>query len=148
MSFNDFCYIQLFQNILTSTGVRFPQGALEELHADCVDLCRSLLRQNPGHDCYIKVSLVLCLCVFKIYNHSSRVRIYSYCRVNIKKLVNPSTKLQCKSQNLNLQLSDYHLRSSSITSFSEKLGKAFHSLQTVLFIDYGTFDILYNLGMC
>ncbi|XP_062154872.1 serine/threonine-protein kinase ATG1a isoform X3 [Alnus glutinosa] len=39
--------LQLFQNILTSTELRFPQGALEELHPDCVDLCRSLLRQNP-----------------------------------------------------------------------------------------------------
>ncbi|XP_050237692.1 serine/threonine-protein kinase ATG1a isoform X2 [Mercurialis annua] len=38
---------QLFQNILTSTELRFPQGALEELHQDCVDLCRKLLRQNP-----------------------------------------------------------------------------------------------------
>lgn len=40
--------MQLFQNILTSTELRFPQGALEELHPDCVDLCRSLLRKNPG----------------------------------------------------------------------------------------------------
>ncbi|KAI5598952.1 hypothetical protein BDE02_02G165900 [Populus trichocarpa] len=38
---------QLFQNILTSTELRFPQGALEELHPDCVDLCRSLLCRNP-----------------------------------------------------------------------------------------------------
>lgn len=38
---------QLFQNVLTSTELQFPQGALEELHPDCVDLCRSLLRQNP-----------------------------------------------------------------------------------------------------
>lgn len=57
-----FCYVQLFHNILTSTELRFPQGALEELHPDCVDLCRSLLRLNPG-DCYIKGSLMLCLCV-------------------------------------------------------------------------------------
>lgn len=39
--------LQLFQNILASSELRFPQGALEELHPDCVDLCRSLLRQNP-----------------------------------------------------------------------------------------------------
>ncbi|XP_043709849.1 serine/threonine-protein kinase ATG1a isoform X2 [Telopea speciosissima] len=38
---------QLFQNILTSNELRFPQGALVELHPDCVDLCKSLLRQNP-----------------------------------------------------------------------------------------------------
>ncbi|TXG63130.1 hypothetical protein EZV62_010124 [Acer yangbiense] len=39
--------LQLFQNILTSTELQFPVGALEDLHPDCVDLCRSLLRQNP-----------------------------------------------------------------------------------------------------
>ncbi|KAJ4728005.1 Kinase family protein [Melia azedarach] len=39
--------LQLFQNVLTSTELRFPPGALEELHPDCVDLCRSLLCQNP-----------------------------------------------------------------------------------------------------
>ncbi|KAK2649921.1 hypothetical protein Ddye_017410 [Dipteronia dyeriana] len=40
-------HLQLFQNILTSTELRFPPGALEDLHPDCVDLCGSLLRQNP-----------------------------------------------------------------------------------------------------
>ncbi|XVE73609.1 hypothetical protein DITRI_Ditri11bG0132600 [Diplodiscus trichospermus] len=39
--------LQLFQNILRSTELHFPEGALEELHPDCVDLCRSLLRWNP-----------------------------------------------------------------------------------------------------
>ncbi|XWS31960.1 hypothetical protein CRYUN_Cryun23aG0120200 [Craigia yunnanensis] len=39
--------LQLFQNILRSTELQFPEGALEELHPDCVDLCRSLLRHNP-----------------------------------------------------------------------------------------------------
>lgn len=38
---------QLFQNILESTELRFPKGALEELHPDSLNLCRSLLRQNP-----------------------------------------------------------------------------------------------------
>ncbi|XP_068634486.1 serine/threonine-protein kinase ATG1a-like [Aristolochia californica] len=38
---------QLFQNILTSTELKFPQGIMEEFHPDCVDLCRRLLRQNP-----------------------------------------------------------------------------------------------------
>ncbi|XP_042498515.1 serine/threonine-protein kinase ATG1a [Macadamia integrifolia] len=38
---------QLFQNILTSNELRFPHGALVEVHPDCVDLCKSLLRQNP-----------------------------------------------------------------------------------------------------
>ncbi|XP_041000278.1 serine/threonine-protein kinase ATG1a isoform X2 [Juglans microcarpa x Juglans regia] len=40
-------HLQLFQNILTSTELQFPQGSLEEIHPDCVDLVRSLLRQNP-----------------------------------------------------------------------------------------------------
>ncbi|KAK4268958.1 hypothetical protein QN277_022179 [Acacia crassicarpa] len=39
--------LQLFQNILASTELRFPQEALDELHPDCLDLCRSLLRLNP-----------------------------------------------------------------------------------------------------
>ncbi|CAI0469843.1 unnamed protein product [Linum tenue] len=38
---------QLFQNILMSTELQFPEGALEKLHPNCVDLCRSLLRKNP-----------------------------------------------------------------------------------------------------
>ncbi|WVZ17395.1 hypothetical protein V8G54_010377 [Vigna mungo] len=38
---------QLFQNILASTELHFPPEALEELHSDCLDLCRNLLRQNP-----------------------------------------------------------------------------------------------------
>ncbi|XP_047161447.1 serine/threonine-protein kinase ATG1a isoform X1 [Vigna umbellata] len=38
---------QLFQNILASTELYFPPEALQELHSDCLDLCRNLLRQNP-----------------------------------------------------------------------------------------------------
>ncbi|CAN1353303.1 Serine/threonine-protein kinase ATG1a, partial [Linum perenne] len=38
---------QLFQNILRSTELQFPEGALEKLHPNFVDLCRSLLRHNP-----------------------------------------------------------------------------------------------------
>ncbi|XP_065860019.1 serine/threonine-protein kinase ATG1a [Euphorbia lathyris] len=38
---------QLFQNILASTELQFPEGALEDLHPECVDLCRSLLHHNP-----------------------------------------------------------------------------------------------------
>lgn len=43
--------LQLFQNILASTELYFPPEALEELHSDCLDLCRNLLRQNPGIHC-------------------------------------------------------------------------------------------------
>ncbi|GAB4861490.1 hypothetical protein Ancab_036692 [Ancistrocladus abbreviatus] len=39
--------LELFQNILTSSELRFPEGALKVLHPDCVELCRSLLRRNP-----------------------------------------------------------------------------------------------------
>ncbi|XVE77352.1 hypothetical protein DITRI_Ditri13aG0055500 [Diplodiscus trichospermus] len=39
--------LQLFQNILRSSELQFPEGALEKLHPDCVDLCRSLLCRNP-----------------------------------------------------------------------------------------------------
>ena len=53
------CCIQLFQNILTSTELQFPQGALEELHPDCVDLCRSLLRQDPGTVAVVLIAVYL-----------------------------------------------------------------------------------------
>ncbi|XP_020216599.1 serine/threonine-protein kinase ATG1a [Cajanus cajan] len=39
--------LQLFQNILASTELHFPSEALNELHSDCLDLCRNLLRRNP-----------------------------------------------------------------------------------------------------
>lgn len=39
--------LQLFQNILASTELHFPPTILKELHSDCVDLCRSLLRRDP-----------------------------------------------------------------------------------------------------
>lgn len=39
--------IELFQNILSSTELQFPQAALQVLHPDCVELCRRLLRRNP-----------------------------------------------------------------------------------------------------
>ncbi|KAI5422188.1 Serine/threonine-protein kinase ATG1a, variant 2 [Lathyrus oleraceus] len=42
-----FFLLQLFQNILASTELHFPSKILKELHPDCVDLCRSLLRRNP-----------------------------------------------------------------------------------------------------
>lgn len=57
-----FSVLQLFQNILASTELQFPQEALNELHLDCLDLCRRLLRQNPGIDCNCMVYVsVQCL---------------------------------------------------------------------------------------
>ncbi|XP_010413324.1 PREDICTED: serine/threonine-protein kinase ATG1a-like [Camelina sativa] len=40
-------HIQLFHNIVRDTELKFPKDALNEIHPDCVDLCRSLLRRNP-----------------------------------------------------------------------------------------------------
>ncbi|KAL1206273.1 Serine/threonine-protein kinase ATG1a [Cardamine amara subsp. amara] len=40
-------HIQLFHNIVRDTELKFPEDALNEIHPDCVDLCRSLLRRNP-----------------------------------------------------------------------------------------------------
>ncbi|CAG7866196.1 unnamed protein product [Brassica rapa] len=40
-------HIQLFQNIVRDTELKFPEDALNEIHPDCVDLCRSLLRRDP-----------------------------------------------------------------------------------------------------
>ncbi|KAK7250438.1 hypothetical protein RIF29_32878 [Crotalaria pallida] len=37
----------LFPLVLAATELRFPPVALTELHSDCLDLCRKLLRQNP-----------------------------------------------------------------------------------------------------
>lgn len=39
--------LQLFQNVLNFTELRFPEGSLKVLHPDFVELCRSLLRRNP-----------------------------------------------------------------------------------------------------
>ncbi|CAL9245450.1 unnamed protein product [Arabidopsis halleri] len=40
-------HIQLFHNIVRDTELKFPEDARNEIHPDCVDLCRSLLRRNP-----------------------------------------------------------------------------------------------------
>ncbi|KAF8117863.1 hypothetical protein N665_0008s0203 [Sinapis alba] len=38
---------QLFHNIVRDTELKFPKDSLNEIHPDCVDLCRSLLRRDP-----------------------------------------------------------------------------------------------------
>ncbi|XP_010523842.1 PREDICTED: serine/threonine-protein kinase ATG1a [Tarenaya hassleriana] len=40
-------HIQLFQNIVRGSDLQFPEDPLQEIHLDCIDLCRSLLRRNP-----------------------------------------------------------------------------------------------------
>ena len=46
----DFHYasLQLFQNIVRDTELKFPEDALNEIHPDCVHLCRRLLRRDPS----------------------------------------------------------------------------------------------------
>lgn len=39
---------QLLQNIIKSTEVRFPDAVMAQLHPDCIDMCRKLLRRDPG----------------------------------------------------------------------------------------------------
>eukprot|EP00249_Psilotum_nudum_P011649 c23300_g1_i1 orf=420-2540(-) len=40
-------HVQLLQNIVKSNELRFPEAIYAELHSDCIDLCRKLLRPNP-----------------------------------------------------------------------------------------------------
>ncbi|CAM6127990.1 unnamed protein product [Calypogeia fissa] len=40
-------HVQLLLNIVKSTEVKFPEAVLAELHPDCVDMIRKLLRRNP-----------------------------------------------------------------------------------------------------
>ncbi|KAF8108487.1 hypothetical protein N665_0108s0024 [Sinapis alba] len=40
-------HIQLFQNIVRDTELKFPEDGLNEIHPDCVHLCTSLLRRDP-----------------------------------------------------------------------------------------------------
>lgn len=39
---------QLLQNIIKSTEIRFPDEVAAQLHPDCLDMCRKLLRRDPG----------------------------------------------------------------------------------------------------
>lgn len=47
LPFNGNNEYQLVQNILASKEVQFPEDVLVDLHPECIDLCRSLLRQEP-----------------------------------------------------------------------------------------------------
>ncbi|XP_024359687.1 serine/threonine-protein kinase ATG1c isoform X2 [Physcomitrium patens] len=40
-------HVQLLQNILKSTEIRFPDAIMAQLHPDCIDMCRKLLRKDP-----------------------------------------------------------------------------------------------------
>jgi hypothetical protein len=40
--------MQLLQNIMKANEVQFPEPLMAELHPDCIDMCRKLLRPNPG----------------------------------------------------------------------------------------------------
>ncbi len=39
---------QLLQNIMKTNEVRFPESVMTQLHPDGIDMCRKLLRRNPG----------------------------------------------------------------------------------------------------
>nr|XP_010934020.1 serine/threonine-protein kinase ATG1a isoform X1 [Elaeis guineensis] len=47
LPFDGNTHFQLFQNILASNELQFPEDVLMDLHPDCIDLCRSLLRRKP-----------------------------------------------------------------------------------------------------
>ncbi|XP_073111994.1 serine/threonine-protein kinase ATG1a isoform X2 [Elaeis guineensis] len=47
LPFDGNTHFQLFQNILATNELQFPEDVLVNLHPDCIDLCRSLLRRNP-----------------------------------------------------------------------------------------------------
>ncbi|KAL3694157.1 hypothetical protein R1sor_007808 [Riccia sorocarpa] len=40
-------HVQLLLNIVRTNEIKFPDGVLAELHSDCVDMIRKLLRRNP-----------------------------------------------------------------------------------------------------
>lgn len=40
-------HVQLLQNIIKSTEIRFPDDVSAQLHPDCLDMCRKLLRRDP-----------------------------------------------------------------------------------------------------
>uniref|UniRef100_A0A7I4FA61 Protein kinase domain-containing protein n=1 Tax=Physcomitrium patens TaxID=3218 RepID=A0A7I4FA61_PHYPA len=40
-------HVQLLQNIMKSTEVRFPDAIMAQLHPECIDMCRKLLRMDP-----------------------------------------------------------------------------------------------------
>jgi serine/threonine-protein kinase ULK/ATG1 len=41
-------HVQLLQNIIKTNEVRFPESVMTQLHPDGIDICRKLLRRNPG----------------------------------------------------------------------------------------------------
>ncbi|WOK98950.1 serine/threonine-protein kinase ATG1a isoform X1 [Canna indica] len=47
LPFDGNTHYQLFQNIMASDELQFPQDVLASLHPDCVNLCRRLMRRNP-----------------------------------------------------------------------------------------------------
>lgn len=43
---------QLLLNIVRTNEVKFPEGIVSELHVDCIDMIRKLLKRNPGNLLY------------------------------------------------------------------------------------------------
>ncbi|XP_061996304.1 serine/threonine-protein kinase ATG1a [Rosa rugosa] len=101
--------LQLFHNVLTSTELRFPQGALEELHPDCVDLCRSLLRLNP----------VERLSFQEFFNHKFLREVRVMVEVeHTSPLKSTGEQPSCSGSNTMLQLHARHPINSSIGNLS------------------------------
>ena len=55
---------------MKSNEVRFPEDLMEQLHPDCIDMCRKLLRRNPGTILYLLLSSA-CSLSFVTGNSSS-----------------------------------------------------------------------------
>ncbi|KAH8517067.1 hypothetical protein H0E87_005136 [Populus deltoides] len=111
---------QLFQNILTSTELRFPQGALEELHPDCVDLCRSLLCRNPGTDYYGEIFVL-------VYVHMLVERLTFKEFFNHKFFEEPRLLLDAKSPLLPQMKSVVEQFDASASNTRSQMGQCLHS---------------------
>ena len=67
MLFGIWWSLQLFQNIVRDTELKFPEDGLNEIHPDCVDLCKSLLRRDPSTYMFLHLST----CLYDHSNHTS-----------------------------------------------------------------------------
>jgi hypothetical protein len=50
--------MQLLQNIMKANEVQFPEPLMAELHPDCIDMCRKLLRPNPESSVARRVEMI------------------------------------------------------------------------------------------
>lgn len=57
--------LQLLQNIIKSTELQFPPEA-KDLNPHCLDLCRKLLRRNPGNHHVLNLNMLIMLDPFAV----------------------------------------------------------------------------------